>query len=202
MRLSALAAALNSYGSDVPMLFNFGQVDVEFVFNFERIKNEDFSFSIERFDAFCDVSATAYMDFIGANFIGRKVHIMGLLPPALVDDAWLKGYVNAHVVATESSQALDDVLDGAKNLEIPSLLERTRLHQRYNELLRMKACGHNFEFVDSLPHFLGKDDVLDPKFIPTHKGADHHLEEPPSIATAEGLIKRILNTAVHDCPQR
>jgi hypothetical protein len=193
-RLAQLGRALAEVSafSEIPILFKFGQVDVEFVFNFDRIKNDQFKFCGDKFGLFCLRSVDSYLDFVSEHFSGNCVSIISLFPPALSDASWREGYANAHVVAIESSQGLDEVIAGVQKLEIPSLPERTRLHAYYNRLLREKAAQKKFGFLHDFPYFLGQDGVLDPSFIPTHRGTDHHLEAHPTTLLIHELIAKQL----------
>jgi hypothetical protein len=195
-RLAGLGAALaaSGAGTNLPIFFKFGQVDAEFVFDFDRIRRGRFEFSSLEFRRFCMRSVESYVSFVADRFTAAQPCLIGLFPPALSDAAWRDGYVNAHVVATESDIDLDRVIEGLRRLEIPDLARRTRLHALYNHILRERARAASIGFLDDFSYFLGLDGVLDPRFVPCNRGADHHLEEAPTAAIIERLIDERLST--------
>jgi hypothetical protein len=196
-RLAGLGDALatSGAGTSLPIFFKFGQVDAEFVFDFDRIRRERFEFSTLEFHRFCRRSVESYVSFVADRFAATRPCLIGLFPPALSDAAWREGYVNAHVVATESDVDLDHVIAGVRRLEIPDLARRTRLHALYNQLLRERAQAANIGFLNDFSYFLGPGGVLDPRFVPSHRGADHHLEEAPTAAIIERLIDERLSAS-------
>jgi len=193
-RLTQLATALKQVTdpSQIQMLFKFGQVDVEFVFNFDRIRNQRPEFREDEFHSFCQRSIDSYIEFVSTRFSANYVNVVSVFPPALSDAAWRDGYTNAHIVDVESSQRLDEIVAGVRNLEIPALPERTRLSALYNRLLEKKTVQTKLRFLNDFPYFLGRDRVLDPIFVPNHKGADHHLEQKPTAPIIDRLIAKQL----------
>ncbi len=203
-RLTQLGCALaqSSAAASVPILFDFGQVDVEFVFNFDRVRRAQRQFLNEEFERFCKRSVEAYLDFVAANFRAESSSVISIFPPALSDASWREGYVNAHVVALESGQDLDAVVAGVRELEIPSLKARTHLHDDYNQLLRNAALHRGLGFLDAFRSFLQPDGSLDPRFIPSHRGSDHHLEEKPAAPVIDALIAKHLRRCLAAFPRR
>jgi hypothetical protein len=189
-RLVRLAAALNDSNADVPLFFKFGQVDIEFVFNFDRISNDRTEFSEDEFLQYCRRTLASYLKFGSTHFANRLVIVVGVFPPTLSDACWREGYVNAHIVQMESSHKLDMVVRGIQKLQIPSLLERTRQHAQYNRLLSEAADREKMVFLHDFPHFLGPDGITDPVFIPTGMGTDHHLEYRPTTPIIDDLIAK------------
>jgi hypothetical protein len=184
-RLAPLAEALPD---SVGILFKFGQVDVEFVSVFKRVEAASTNYDLTEFDQFCRRSVRSYIEFLSTHFCNRDVAIISTFPPALSDEAWRAGYINAHVAALETDGSIETIIAGVKQLQIPTLPERTRQHARYNEMLRGAALEAGFDFIDDFSPFLGPGAVLDPAFVLTSRGSDHHLERAPTTPT----IKRII----------
>jgi hypothetical protein len=176
----------------VPVIFKFGQVDVEFVHAFRRIEAGHAVFDPNDFGEFCRRSVRSYVDFL-QNFGRRRSHfVASIFPPTLSDEAWRQGYVNAHVAMIEGDRPLEELRAGVRQLQVPSLPDRTRHHAQYNEILREQVDRAGLDFIDDFSPFIGPGGVVDPKFIPLSAGRDHHLERPPTAP----IIKRIIATVV------
>jgi len=186
-RMVPLAEALPR---DARLIFKFGQVDVEFVFAFRRIETGHHRFDPEAFDQFCRRSVFSYVNFLNDHFKHHNVAVTSIFPPTLSDEAWREGYVNAHIAAAEGDHPLEAIRAGVKQLEIPTVVERTRHHARYNEILRHRVAASGFAFIDDFSPFLGADGVVDPRFIPTTRGRDHHLERAPAAPIIKDIIAR------------
>jgi hypothetical protein len=190
-RLAPLAEAIGS----VPAIFKFGQVDVEFVHAFKRIDAGQARFDPEEFDGFCRRSVGSYVGFLDDHFSHAAVTLASIFPPTLSDEAWRQGYVNAHIADTESDRPLEELRASMKQLQVPTLFERTRHHAYYNEILRDHAGRSGFAFVDDFSPFIGADGVVDSRFLPTTGGRDHHLEKSPTATILRNIISRTVIAA-------
>jgi hypothetical protein len=184
-RLAPLAQAIPP---DVPTVFKFGQVDVEFVFAFKRIEAGERQFDPQQFDQFCGRSVESYIGFLDDHFGHAAVTVASIFPPTLSDAAWREGYVNAHVAATEGDRPLEEIRAGVRQLAVPDLRERTRHHAHYNGILRDRVARSGFAFLDDFSPFVGAAGVVDPRFIPTTGGRDHHLERQPTTPIIRDII--------------
>lgn len=167
----------------VPWLFQFGQVDVEFVYTFKRATEQNLSFSIEDYQGFCDQAVQSYFRFLLDSIPQRlrgNVTILSLFPPSLSDEKWKEGYVNGHILSLESQVNGHQMAELIKDLEIPDARTRTRMHEMYNQQLCSLCVQAGFSFVDGFSPFLGAGMTIDNSFIPTTSGADHHLEFLPT----------------------
>ncbi len=161
------------------VFLKFGQVDVEFVWNFQRIRSADTVFSLQHFDKFAQETARSYLGFVAslAERIGAaRLRVCAIFPPALGDAVWAEGYVNGHVGALEGDRSKEALEAGIRTLQIPDLRTRTILHMIFNSYLRAGCLQAGVAFVDDFHPFLGADGVLDPAFVPHSRGRDHHLD--------------------------
>lgn len=195
-RLARLADALARVPAarGLPILFQFGQVDIEFVAAFRRIANGEHAFDETGFETFCDRTAAAYGAFLVRWFSGLgPVHVLSVFPPALSDESWADGYCNAHVLALEDA-AGDRTATAAAvaALEVPSLAERTRLHRAFNDRLSALCAREGFGFVALFDALLGPDGTVAPRFIAGAGGRDHHLDEAPLRAPTRAALEAAL----------
>jgi hypothetical protein len=192
-RLSRLAQALERSGAPPPVIFKFGQVDIEFVFDFHRAQAGETAFSEEKWLSFSTKSATNYVDFVADNFSSHAFRVMGIFPPALSDDVLRAGYTNANVAGSEGIQDLTALEAALRTLDFPDRERRTRLHAEFNQILSSQTARRNIPFFDDFPYYVGPDGRLADAFIPTHRGADHHLEKQASRQTAIDVIKHVFS---------
>jgi hypothetical protein len=186
-RLAPLAEAIPP---DARAIFKFGQVDVEFVFAFRRIEAGQAQFDPDEFDRFCRRSVRSYVGFLEEHFRHADIAVVSTFPPTLSDDAWREGYMNAQIAVTEGDLPLEALRAGIKQLQVPGLIERTRHHAHYNEILRHHALCAGFAFIDDFSPFVGAGGIVDPEFIPTTGGRDHHLERSPTAPIIKAIIAR------------
>ncbi|MBS0639692.1 MAG: hypothetical protein JSS43_07465 [Proteobacteria bacterium] len=118
----------------MPILIQFGQVDLEFVQPFQRVKDGAQAFDAEAFRSFAVSSVRFYIEFL-CDAIPRSLRprltVLGVFPPALSNETLRKGYVNGHIAALDGMDevSLKSVLAA---LEWPDCHLRTALHADYN----------------------------------------------------------------------
>ena len=187
--------------SSCPILFQFGQVDMEFVYPFRRIASGVTAFDQANFDEFVQSSITAYVGFL-AEMIPRDrrpmVDVLAIFPPALADHVLRDGYVNEHVTSIEAAIEPDALKTQLKRLEWPGLAHRTRLHRQYNALLSSAAAESGFTTVSDFDRLVAVDGVVDRHFTAIQNGRDHHLDFGPTEGLAETILARI--TAIRAAP--
>lgn len=172
-----------SAGSGVPIVFKFGQVDTEFVYIFRRIESGMMKFDFLDYVKFCADSVFGYFSFLSQLFPPSDrsmVDIFSIFPPALSSEHWEKGYVNAHIAFLEAQSDLDLLARKIRDLEIPNLAARTKMHEFYNEFIRKAALHFHFRYVDDFSPLIGSDGVLARKFTQFSGGTDHHIDQHPS----------------------
>ena len=165
----------------LPVLFQFGQVDLEFVQPFRRLARGGVAFDAGVFRAFCRASVDAYVGFLAEAFPRARrsvVRVLGVFPPALADDVLRAGYVNGVIAEMEGTEteALRERLAG---LEWPDLVGRTALHAEYNAMLEATSGEAGLPFVSDFGR-LAAGGVIDPQFTSLQKGADHHMDFEPT----------------------
>lgn len=162
----------------MPVLFKFGQVDLEFVFTFKRLERRAQAFEAAAFEAFAAETVERYLAFlVEATPAALKPHalVAGVFPPALSDAAWRQGYVNAHIADLHGPADSERLAARLAELEIPSLAERTRLHAGFNARLYAAARQAGFGVFDGFDSLLGPGGVLAPALLGRAGGANHHL---------------------------
>ncbi|WP_233243379.1 hypothetical protein [Caulobacter sp. HMWF025] len=166
---------------DLPILMKFGQVDIEFVQVFKRLAAGEDRFSPEAFDAFADETIALYVAFLAGVVPAAqrsRVRVLSLFPPALSDDSWREGYLNAHMVAVHGPPDTGDLTARLGRLDIPNLAQRTALHAAFNERLQAAVEVEGFRWGDDFSPWLGGDGLLDPAWLGPAAGRDHHLDLP------------------------
>ncbi|HTK35258.1 MAG TPA: hypothetical protein VL358_08250 [Caulobacteraceae bacterium] len=162
----------------MPVVFKFGQVDVEFVFAFKRLETGAVAFDGKAFEAFADETIARYLAFLAMvtpPALRPHARVAGLFPPALSDAAWRKGYVNAHIAALHGPADPKALAEGLARLELPSLAERTALHKAFNRRLFAAALAAGFAPLFGFDALLGPDGTAATRFLGKARGANHHL---------------------------
>lgn len=175
------------------ILFKFGQVDVEFVFNFHRVQTGKTTFSLADFHRFRDETIRRYMDFLGGFAKRESFAVASIFPPALGDAHLVDGYLNEHVARLESDDAPDALKEKLRALETPDLRQRTRLHNDFNMKLRDACAVQGLIYCDDFSPFLSWNGLLARKFNVRTQGADHHLDWTPA---TEAVIGKIISRLV------
>ncbi|NIJ09058.1 hypothetical protein FHS31_002688 [Sphingomonas vulcanisoli] len=158
-----------------PVIFKFGQVDVEFVSVFKRIERREKHFDEEAFADFSRETVDRYLAFL-MSVAPASSYVATIFPPTLSDASWRDGYANAHVVDIENPGTLDSVRQSVRGLTVPNLSERTSHHALFNQLL---ACGveqTTLSFWNDFNAALGTDGTVDPQWVGSAGGNDHHLD--------------------------
>jgi hypothetical protein len=158
----------------MPTIFMFGQVDVEFVHAFKRLEAGEAAFDARAFDAFAAETVDRYIGFLAEALppaLKPQARVATIFPPALSDAAWRQGYVNAHIAELHGPADLA----GLAELEIPSLLERTRLHGRFNETLAAAARAAGLAMLDVFTPLLTTRGTVRRAHLGRGRGANHHL---------------------------
>lgn len=208
MRVSAGLAAEPS-ARDLPVLLQFGQVDVEFVSTFQRIARHETEFNEANFHAFCARTVAAYRDFLLRTFADQPaLSVLSILPPALSDAAWAAGYCNAHIAALEfagitgRSDDAREIRRAVEGIAIPDLATRTRLHRAFNSRLRALCDRAGFRFVEIFDVLLGPDGTVDRRFIAVSRGQDHHLDDEPMHSLTRAVVENAVRQATSDAARR
>jgi hypothetical protein len=190
----------------VPFLLQFGQVDIEFVHHFQRVRDGRLALNLDEYRAFCDHTADRYVRFVTTLFRARRrqpIFLVSVFPPALSDTAWHQGYVNADIVQRETDDTVARMSSAVRRLKVANLRERTEIHLYYNDLLRSACERHGFGFVDSATPFLGSNGVVDPRFVvPEAGGSEHHLDDRVTPGEVSRLIWQCIDAAGTNAARR
>jgi hypothetical protein len=165
----------------IPVLFKFGQVDLEFVINFKRARHEVLSFKINDYEAFFEQSTTAYSEYLERVVPehGRtRVDVVSIFPPVLSDEAIRNGYFNEDIAQREGV-VREDLKEALRLMTHPDWGTRVKLHAAYNTLIEAKTSNLGFAFVDDFFPIIGEDGLPRTRFWKRHNGFDHHVVSLP-----------------------
>jgi hypothetical protein len=159
------------------VLLKFGQVDLEFVYDYRRVRDGRRAFDLADAEAFARDSARRYAAFVRdlASETPLKLVVTAALPPALNDAALREGYMNAHIVEMHAEIGPEALRDELQKLEMPDWRVRTDLARTYNRELAAACAEYGLIFFDDFTPLIGPDGLIDPELLIWHGGTDHHL---------------------------
>jgi hypothetical protein len=180
-RFRAFIAMLDSlpHTETLPILCKFGGTEMDYLYHMQRIIDGNWRFDAAHFDSYCARSVAAYLEFLCDVFPAprrRFVDIVSISPPAVRAEHWVDAFVRMLGYGRVPHEQLPDWRTRARRLEMPSQLERTGFHARYNALLQAGASQHGFAHVEDFPLFLADDGLVDPGFVPHSRGTDDHFD--------------------------
>jgi hypothetical protein len=177
---------------ELPFLLQFGQVDIEFVYHYRRVRDGKRALDLDDYRAFCDTVLDRYIAYVTGLFASARrlrVFLVSVFPPTLPDAAWQQGYVDADIAERETAIPVAELSAGIRELEIADLRQRTEVHAYYNDRLRTACRRHGLRFVDSFTPFLGADGLTDASFVVAEAdGAEHYLDSRATYGAVAGLI--------------
>lgn len=190
---------------DIPVIMQFGQVDAEFVWHFQRVRDDRRAFTMAEFEDFARRSVQSYAAFLEQLRAScDTIHVCSLNPPTLGDHMWEQGYLNAHIATLEGDRTLAAMAEGIRRLEIPSLRTRTQMHAFYNDLLQAECERLGLGFVDLFTPFLGSHGLVGKEFASVNF-ADHHLRHRATTPVVAAALWRMVGTTSRGpipCPTR
>jgi hypothetical protein len=159
------------------VLLKFGQVDLEFVYDYRRVRDGRRAFDLADAEAFARDSAARFAAFVRdlAGETPLKLVVTAALPPALNDAALREGYMNAHIVEMHAEIAPEALRAELQKLEMPDWRVRTGLARTYNRALAAACAEFGLIFFDDFTPLIGPDGLIDPELLIWHGGTDHHL---------------------------
>jgi hypothetical protein len=174
-----------------PILFHFGQVDVEFVYNFRRLRGGERRFDLADFESFVAETVAIYVRYLESVRLRlghAAIFAASINPPALNDAAVSQGYVNGHVAYLHTDEEVAALEAGLRRLEFPDQVTRTQLHATFNTALSRACNGSGIGFVSVFDR-LCSGGVAAEVFTRAHGGTDHHLDfNIPETREIAGLI--------------
>jgi len=188
----------------VPIFFKFGQVDAEFVWIFKRIRERRQRASMEQFGEFAEESVARYGEFLEKviALLGTtdSIRVCSIFPPSLSDESWAEGYVNAHIGFLEGDRELADLASAVRELEIPNLWMRTRMHQLYNACLQKKCAQLGILFVDDYSPMISMAGVVRGDLVKPDGGSNHHIVEELAAPIVGSVIERFCKIEASGVP--
>lgn len=183
--------------------FKFGQVDLEYLFNFRWAQEGGRQFNEDKFIAYGDESIHRYIGYLSGLIpadVRKHIHVCSVSLPALADHACKKTYLEGIFAFTPQSQdEIAKLRPAFDNLEIPDIKTRSRLHLEFNQRLQNKAERAGFSFSNDAILFLD-DNTGMAKDIFTRKsaGQDVHIDRTePALALMSGFIESALKPLVN-----
>lgn len=185
----------------VPFLLQFGQVDLEFVYNYNRVRENRPRLDLGDYRSFCDDTVARYAGFL-ANLRGRpRMSLISVFPPVLSDDALRGGYVTDDIVWRESDLSSHDLSMRLRTFEMANIAERTAIHAHFNARLRNAANSLGIGFVDAMTPFLGANGIVHPDYIiPETNGAEHHMDSRRTRPIAQSIVWERVDAAARVTP--
>ena len=158
-------------------IFKFGQVDLEFVSDYRRVRDAAHAFDLADAQAFARDSARRYVAFLRETQAGTSIRLVvtAALPPSLNDEALRDGYMNAHIVQLHAELSPEDLRAELQRLEMPDWKTRTGLAATFNAELAAGCAEAGLIFYDDFTPLVGPEGVIHPDLILWHGGIDHHL---------------------------
>ena len=203
---AALDEALRQHRAPVPVCFAFGQVDLEFVFNYRRARSRACAFSLAEAGAFCRTAAETYVAWL-KDRLPVMATVLGVNPPC-VDDSDLaatyavqtRTYVAGGVAELAAGSTLDEIVASLAELEYPAKVDRTGIHDVFNTCLRVQCAQHGIAYLDCFEELLGDDGCIGRQFTCAAKngvlqvgarGVDIHIGGEQARRVKANLLKRV-----------
>ncbi len=165
---------LGKAAQDRPVVFKFGQVDVEFLFDLKRVHDGTTDYASTMMRRFIDESVeryAAYLTECRAVCHGRVV-AMGNFPPTLGDETIRAGYVNAHIAFINREDDIEQLRAALATLDHPDLAERTAMARYWNQRLAESCERIGLLYLEEFDGLLGDDGLVHPELADPQ---DHHL---------------------------
>jgi len=184
---------------DIPIFLKFGQVDAEFVYIYDCIRRKINKPEFESFEEFANRSIDQYMHFIDRIILeigtAHTLRICSIFPPTLADSAWRRGYVNGRSARFEGDRTVEELEAAVRELQLPSLFERTLMHVYFNAELQKQCARRKIIFVNDYSEMISESGVIDRKYLGGHSGEDHHLSYDPIAQIIENVKIKYVNVA-------
>ena len=181
---------------DLPFLIQFGQVDIEFVHHFHRVRDNKRRLDLDAYLWFCSETVFRYTNYLASVFPApnrNNAFVLSVFPPALSDEAWRGGKLNDVIVRVETGMTQAEMAAGIRLLDVANLKQRTAVHRSYNIWLHNACESYGFRYIDVFSPFLGPDGLIDQKYLnPEAYGFDHHLDLRRTHPVVADLIWRIM----------
>jgi hypothetical protein len=157
-----------------PIVFQFGQVDIEFVFDMKRIRDGVTAYDPAQHRSFIEETVEKYTLFLRecrTRSAGRII-VMSALPPVLDDATVRDGYTHAHIAELNDRHDVTTLRDQLRSLDYPDMLERTEQSRYFNRLMESACADMGIAYIEEFDSLLGPDGTVRREFTTEQ---DHHL---------------------------
>jgi len=181
--------------ADGVILLKFGQVDLEFVYDYRRIRDGRRAFDLADALDFAREGARRYVAFAQSlrELTTARLVVSAALPPSLNDAALRAGYINAHIGELHADAGPEQLMADLQRLDMPDWKTRTDLAAAYNAAVAGHCAEAGLPFLDDFTPLLGPDGIIDRDLLIWHGGTDHHLcAGSPAGRAAAGRFARQL----------
>ena len=160
-----------------PIVFKFGQVDIEFVYNFRRVAQQMHAFDLEDAEEYARQTIKRYARFLlqCRTVCPNPIIVSSVFAPTLSDVAIRDGYINAHIGQLHSDSEIKTLTAQLKDLDYPSLTMRTKYNRYFNDLLRRSCLDLGLEYLEEFDAMLDANGTIDATYTSAHRGTDHHI---------------------------
>jgi hypothetical protein len=150
---------------------------VEFVFTFKRLEeNPPADHDAAVFEPFCRETADAYAEFAAGLPRPGPLALSAIFPPALSDESWRQGYLNAHIAHQHTSLDIAALGERLAAKRVEDLSARTAQHRAFNGHLHAAAGARGLAMLDAFADLLDARGVAGPERLGRAAGRDHHLD--------------------------
>lgn len=191
----------------VPVCFNFGQVDVEFVHTYRRLKRGDLRPGIAEFYEFCTEVSSSYIAWI-RDLAALNTVVVGINPPCINDKyifeaylAQMQVYLGAGVADENRGEDFEALVPEFYKLQFSDKLSRTEEHRYFNDCLQKQARQHRVNYIDGFQDLIARSGCIDPKYasaayegnvVVGRDGKDIHIGGRSALKMQAKLVKRIV----------
>jgi hypothetical protein len=165
----------------VPLCFNFGQVDTEFVHTYRRLKNGQFDDTDAGFEEFCAHVAKSYVGWISELPTIDGV-VVGINPPCLSDEYIVEAYLiqmqvylQGGAVDIEKDDNFQSLAPQFRKMRFPNKITRTKNHILFNKYLHTEAAARGFKYFDSVERLLGPSGCILPIYASAVQGIHDNI---------------------------
>lgn len=177
--------------------FKFGQVDLEYLFNFKWSQEGYKQFNEEKFIAYSNETIYHYIEFLSSlvpSSLREKTFVCSVSLPALADHVCKQTYLQGIFAFNQHKEDdIEKLRPTFDNMEIPTIQTRSRLHLEFNQRLQAKAEQAGFPFANDATLFMDeKTNMLKEVFTKKGAGLDVHLDRTdPTLLLMSQFIENL-----------
>jgi len=182
----------------IKCFFKFGQVDIEYLFNFKWSQEGYQKFDEEKFVTYTDTSIQRYIEFLSQlvpPHLRQHTFVCSVSLPVLADSICKKIYLEGiFAFNPESQREIEKLCPTFYQMEVPNLQGRSQLHLNFNQRLQHKAAELGFPFANDAILFIDeKTQVVKEIYTTQSAGLDVHLDRTePTLLLINQFINELL----------